>query len=511
MKRLKGMLCILLVLAMSVPAFAVSDLPGDWSKTAVDKAVSAGIINIAGDKVRAGDNLKRWELGYMLSAAFGAVQAANLSSFTDIKAGDEGFAPMGKAVKMGLFQGEGSLLRPNDAITRQEAFVVLARALGLKSVTYASLDKFSDKAKIADWAKPQLAALAGAGYVAGSGGVLNPSANISRKEFCQVLYNLFTDYVRQGSLTSAKGGVVVSAGGTTLSNMTVNGNLVIGDGVTDTVTLDNVTVTGRLIVRGGDVKVDGASKLDTVSINNLYGKTSFTAQPLAKINTMEALTNVSLSGIFTTLNLSAAEASLAGFAKTTDITSPVKLSVTEGAMTTVTFERSANGSTFVLSKDVTVGEVSAIGSIAASGDGSICLLKAYANGTTLKNNNSKIQADSSATGVFANMTPVGPGYTSYIDAQGKTKPYPTSSISENRLSGIKVGNVNIQNFDKDIYWYAVEVGPHDASTLECVTLNNRASVTAVQVAPGTNKATLKVKAPDNLSTMTYTVWIYQKK
>ena len=51
---------------------------------------------------------------------------------------------MGKAVKMGAFQGANGLLNPDAPITREEAFTVLARAFALEGGGSATLKDFVD-------------------------------------------------------------------------------------------------------------------------------------------------------------------------------------------------------------------------------------------------------------------------------------------------------------------------------------------------------------------------------
>jgi hypothetical protein len=66
------------------------------------------------------------------------------------------------------------------------------------------------------------------------------------------MFNVLKTYVRiAGTVTKvAVGNVMVSAAGATLKDMTIDGDLILGEGADNTV-LDNVKVTGRIVVRGG--------------------------------------------------------------------------------------------------------------------------------------------------------------------------------------------------------------------------------------------------------------------
>ena len=50
-----------------------------------------------------------------------------------------------------LGDGVGGM-RPTDTITRQEAIVMIARALGLANLSYSSTVPFSDGSSISSWA-----------------------------------------------------------------------------------------------------------------------------------------------------------------------------------------------------------------------------------------------------------------------------------------------------------------------------------------------------------------------
>jgi hypothetical protein len=66
-------------------------------------------------------------------------------------------------------QGSGGLMRPEDTVTRQGVFSVLARVLKLEDGDVEELEGFTDRNEIAQWAAPALAAMAEAGYIEGSG------------------------------------------------------------------------------------------------------------------------------------------------------------------------------------------------------------------------------------------------------------------------------------------------------------------------------------------------------
>ena len=276
-RRLIGVfaaVCLALTL-IQAPALAAdySDMPqeGSWSYAALTAAVENGLLQGNDGLLRPDAALSRAEMATILVRTFGAQKEAGLS-FTDVPAGAWYASDVAKAVQMGAFQGSGDLMRPNAAISRQEAFTVLARVLCLEDGDVSVLTAFSDSGQVADWAAPSLAALVSGGYVQGSGGALNPQANIKRSEFAKVMYDLVKSYITEAGVytTLPAGNTVIRTAGVTLKGLTVEGDLIVGDSVgSGGVTLDGVTVTGRVLIRGGSeeaVVMTGGSSAGSVVV-----------------------------------------------------------------------------------------------------------------------------------------------------------------------------------------------------------------------------------------------------
>ena len=83
---------------------------------------------------------------------------------------------------------------------------------------------------------------------------LVPQANITRAEFAQLYFNIIQSYIaKSGSYTKDyKGNLLVRTKDVELKDMSIDGDLIIGNGVADgKVTLSNVKISGRLVVWGG--------------------------------------------------------------------------------------------------------------------------------------------------------------------------------------------------------------------------------------------------------------------
>lgn len=271
-----------------------ADMPSDWSAEALQNAVANGLISgydENGQKlIKPDGTLTRAEMGTIINNAFGASEKASLTGVKDVAQSAWYYDQMAKAVQMGSFAAS-SELRPEAAITRQEVATVLAKVFRLPEAKASALDAFTDKGAVASWAQGFAAAMAESGYMSGSNGKLNPAANITRAEFAAIMNNMVAQYIRQpGTYTevAAKGNVMVNAADVTLKNVTVNGDLILGDGVgAGNVTLDSVKVTGRTVVRGGGVNsviIKGTSDLGEVIVSKVGGNVRVSVQGNAGVS-----------------------------------------------------------------------------------------------------------------------------------------------------------------------------------------------------------------------------------
>lgn len=278
--------CMLLTLLLSFTVFTASayavetflDMPDDWSTAALEKSVFNGLLKGTDGKILPRENLSRAQMAAVVERAFGAVEKASLDKFVDVSKSDWFYDSMAKAVFMKAFAGGGNELRPNDYITREEAFVVLARSIKLSGASEDILDKFYDKESISDWALDGVASMVEAGYISGSEGNINPKKYITRAEFAQVMDNMLKNYISaSGNYTEdLTGNVIIRVSDVELSNIKIDGDLIIADGVGDgDITLDGITVTGRIVIRGGGVnsiRITGKSNLKNIIIARVDGK-----------------------------------------------------------------------------------------------------------------------------------------------------------------------------------------------------------------------------------------------
>lgn len=257
-------------IAQAEPSSSFVDMPGEthWAYEALSSAVQNGILRGENQHLYPAQNLTRAEMAAIINRVFGAEEQADIARFTDVQTSDWFYADLAKAVGMGTFVGDGSLMNPNQVMSRQDVMLVLTRALKLDTADTSNLNAYTDCAQIADYAKGAVAAMLKAGYISGfTDQTFRPQDSLTREQMAQILYNIFEKYINvSGTYTGDQSGnVIVNVPGVTLKDTTIAGDLIIGDGVGNgTVTLDNVTVQGRVLVRGG-----GENSLRIVNNSNV--------------------------------------------------------------------------------------------------------------------------------------------------------------------------------------------------------------------------------------------------
>ena len=229
-----------------------------WYAEAVSAAVDNGLLyGKSSTIIDPNGDMTRAEMAAIINRSFGCYKTADISQYKDVSKSKWYYKDVALAVQMGTYNGRSaSSMAPDAPISRQEAMTVVARALELDYDSYSKTDlsAFSDRSEISNWAMPYVRAMVGADYIHGRGKLLAPLDNITRAEFAQIFHNIIGSYITvKGSYDKdIKGSVLIRADDVELKNLTVDGDLIIGNGVADgKVTLSNVKISGRLVVWGG--------------------------------------------------------------------------------------------------------------------------------------------------------------------------------------------------------------------------------------------------------------------
>ena len=260
-----------------------SDFPTGWSYAAMTDAVNNGLLTGYGDgTIRPQERLTRAQMAAIINRAFGAEIKADIAGkYSDVNPGDWFYDDIAKAVNMKTFAGDDSgNMRPNEPITREDAMVVISRALVVSSMGTELLYNYTDRDTVDGYAEAAVCAFLDRHYVQGYGdGTIRGRNYITREEFAQIMDNIFAAYVRVGgeiSVGNSEGEVIITgdnigAGNTVrISSSYINGDLIIGDGLsTADIIIENVDVKGRILLRGGEGTVTFKNvKLGTLIVTN---------------------------------------------------------------------------------------------------------------------------------------------------------------------------------------------------------------------------------------------------
>ena len=169
-------------------------MPGNdhWSYNALNYAINNKILQGYDDgSIKPDENLTRAQAATIVIRTFDSGVHNEFLGFDDVDKSSWFYNAVKESVEKGFFVGSEGMFFPNNEITRQEAFTVIYRALGLTPVS--EQNTFLDKQDISTWAFDAVNALYANGYIHGSEeNYLYPLHYITRAEFAQILYNIST-------------------------------------------------------------------------------------------------------------------------------------------------------------------------------------------------------------------------------------------------------------------------------------------------------------------------------
>jgi hypothetical protein len=474
MKKLLSIFLILCMMAsllvLPVSATEFTDMPSQdaWSYNAMTAAVENGLFQGRNGKLLPHETLTRAQLAAVLNRAFGAQAQADVSQFTDIAKTAWYYADIAKAVRMGAFQGgTNGTIRPNDPISRQEAFTVLSRVFHLADVDLAALDAFSDKSDVSAYAKLPLAAMVQAGYVGGARGKLLPRSPMTREQFAQVLYKLLGNYItKPGTVTQdMTGNVMINVPEVTLQNLTITGDLILGDGVGNgAVTLDSVTVTGRLVIRGGGsesiILRNKTSVGSAILCKAGDGGVRLHTEDGCKVETVyidDGRDDIILDGSFDHVFVQTDAPLVLNNAAVTDLTVSAENASIKSQGTTVVstaqIAKAATGAVLTVDAGTKVTKVeSAAPGVKIAGSGTVTQAVISGSNTAVNVNGAKVTVQAGATGVTqsgSTVTPTASGSGGSSSGGGSTVPPSIvvtsdaqllTAIKDTRYLDIYVGN-----------------------------------------------------------------------
>lgn len=237
---MKKILSIFLVITMllttcfvtSVSAASFTDIEGHWAEDVIVIWSDYGVISGYEGKFSPDRNITRGEFAVILNKLMG-YQVEGENVFSDLP--DKFYkSPVLKLYKAGVMQGYDGLVNSEATLTREEASVMICRALGIETADVMN-KSFLDEADISLWSKPYISAMVNKGLLVGFEGKLNPNSPITRAEVVQILNTAVHPILKSGTFENVNTDkiLVINADGVTVKNSEITGKVIITQGVLD--------------------------------------------------------------------------------------------------------------------------------------------------------------------------------------------------------------------------------------------------------------------------------------
>ena len=174
----------------------VDSVKGHWSESTVNDLASRLIVKDY-DTFEPDKNITRGDFSTYMVQALGlyTYHADFNNTFPDVKASNENAIGISLARQWGLINGyEDGMFKPNNAITREEAMVIFAKAMALadyEGIAGTSQFKIESDQTIPNWSKPSIQkVLDGQLFIGRSKDDLGLKQNITHAETLTALRNL---------------------------------------------------------------------------------------------------------------------------------------------------------------------------------------------------------------------------------------------------------------------------------------------------------------------------------
>lgn len=376
-KRFLAAALALAMLLMMVPsAFAASDgfddVPGHWAEDAINRWSGYDVVNGVGDNQFAPNGtLTRAQAAQVFANLLDLEVQADISRYTDVPEGSWYHTAIAQCVAAGILTGTGgATMDPQSPVTREELFVMFARALNIRPQSSSDVT-FGDSGEVSGWAQGYINALADRGFVSGvGGGMLAPGEAINRASVMSLLDKTISDYANTSGTTvgNASGVVLVVA--------------------------DNVSVAGdvdTLVVYGGSASVTGSQVAEaTVAGENASLSVSGSA----------VVERVDVAGTEAVLTLTGSVR--AGQVSVSGESAQVSLSG-QAQAASVAVEETAAGAGLTVGAGSAVTTVdSAAANVTISGSGTVETANVSGNNTTVNTSGTDLTVSQGTTGVTEN-------------------------------------------------------------------------------------------------------------
>lgn len=232
-------------------SLAYTDIDGHWAEKNIESLSRINVIKGYSDETfRPDEYITRAELITIVNRLLKNTNQS-YKYIPDVASSDWYAKEVRKAIYSGIIQGnEKGMIRPNEYITREEAVVVLQRAF-VKALPAYNIFSYEDINEVSSWSKEAFYTFMNLGYISGyNDNTVRPKANITRAETVKIINNIFSEIIFLGDYSEeVHGNLLVSGENIKLSNLIIDGDLVVTEGTNGTLLIENVTILGNVILR----------------------------------------------------------------------------------------------------------------------------------------------------------------------------------------------------------------------------------------------------------------------
>ncbi len=274
-----------------------SDVNGHWGENAIERWLSYGIVegdehgNFNPDAVTS-----RAQMAQFLANLLNLKAKADISGYGDVNVNAWYADALSKCVAAGILKGTDEGLSPDAQVTREQAFVMFARAVGIDEQNSMNT-AYPDSASVSGWAEGYINALINEGYISGTGdGTIAPLATINRASIMQLFDNTITHYANVP-------GTVLDVNESGLALVVADGVTVKGNADTLVVTSKNVNLDGakitnlEIVTADSSVSLSGGATVENANIAQAADGASLNVDKSSTVNTLvSGGENVTVSG-----------------------------------------------------------------------------------------------------------------------------------------------------------------------------------------------------------------------
>ncbi len=418
------------------------DIQGHWAEKQINDWLINGLAKGYQDNTFKPDSsISRAEFATLANNALGYKEVKEIH-YSDVPSSAWFAGEIAKAAGAGYLSGYGDgTVKPDAKVSRQEVAAMLAKILKLDSTAdINAAGKFNDAAGIPEWSRGAIGAVTASGYMLGyPDGTFQPEKQITRAEAVvalnkaraarvettdnSVTYDKSGIFGPAGGNETVKGNVYITAAGVTLRNVTITGDLLLGESIGDgEVTLNNVTVQGQTIIKGGgshSVTLDGCTlpymvvekegvrvvssgntRVNMVRLESgaILVEASLTGPGFEKVTLSETIpadAAVKLDGNFTNVNVN---------------TEKVKLEVAGGAIASLEVAKEAAGASIDIAQNAKVTNMTLNAAVSVKGKGVVETARVNVSGSTFEQKPNNVdKADDVSVNIGNTGTPTGSG------------------------------------------------------------------------------------------------------